>query len=151
MILLAVFAAGVAVAGIFQTDPEGAATTASGTVHELAFLVASLCLIAATILVSRGLRKDDTWRSYAPVAWALALLALVAFIAFVIVSESDFAGVGQRVFVAAVLAWLLLAAIRLRGSVVAGAQSEEDRGSRLRAAWELRRRAGPRRRRKGGS
>ena len=101
-------------AGIFPTDLEGAPPTMSGNIHELAFLLSSVSLIVAMILLSRKFQRDEKWHSFGRTALGLALLALVAFIGFFATAETGFVGFGQRIFVAVLLIWLLLSSIRLR-------------------------------------
>ncbi len=70
LMLLAVFGVGVALEGIFPTDAEGAPQTTSGTIHGVAFVLSSLSLLAALILVSRTFRRNEKWRSFARPAWS---------------------------------------------------------------------------------
>ena len=123
LILLAVFGAGVAVAGIFPADLQFPPQTTSGTIHEIASLAAFVSLLVAQILLSRKFRQDDRWRSFSRPALALALLALVAFIGVFATAETEFVGLSQRIYVAVFLAWLLLTAIRLRSANTASSSA----------------------------
>jgi hypothetical membrane protein len=112
--LLVVFALCVATAGIFPTDLEGAPPTTSGNIHELAFLLASVSVLAAMFLWSRKFQRDDTWQAANRAALTLAVLALLAFISLFATEGTEFLGLSQRIFVGLFLAWMLLTSFRLR-------------------------------------
>jgi uncharacterized membrane protein YozB (DUF420 family) len=124
--LLGIWAVGVLIALIFpidpegapQTDPEGAPQTISGTIHGINGPLAFLSLTAGAILVSRRFRQDEKWRPFHRAALILSLVMLAVFIAtFVnIATESGFAGLCQRIFLAAFVTWFFLTAVRLRST-----------------------------------
>lgn len=118
LVLLAVFSVCTLTAGLFPIDPEGAPETMSGIIHNLASLIAFICVIAAMILWSVRFRQDEQWRPFSRSALVVALLALTMFFGFFAAISMSVAWVGlmQRVFLATVFLWLLLTAIRLRTS-----------------------------------
>jgi hypothetical protein len=119
--LLGIWAVGVLIAMIFPIDPEGAPQTISGTIHRINGPVTFLSLTAGTILVSRRFKQDEKWRPFHRSALILSLVMLAVFIAtFVnIATGSAFAGLCQRIFLAAFVTWFFLTATRLR-SIAAG-------------------------------
>jgi hypothetical protein len=116
--LLGIWAVGVLIALIFPIDPEGAPQTISGTIHGINGPLAFLSLTAGAILVSRRFRQDEKWRPFHRAALILSLVMLAVFIAtFVnIATESGFAGLCQRIFLAAFVTWFFLTAVRLRST-----------------------------------
>ena len=114
LILLGIWGVAILMAGIFPTALKGAPATTSDNIHSLASLVSFLSLIPATILLSRRFKQDERWRPFHRSALILSLVILGTFIGFFLTSETEFAGLTQRIFIATFLIWLLLAAARLR-------------------------------------
>jgi hypothetical protein len=104
----------------FPIDVEGAPQTTSGTIHGINGPLAFLSLTAGAILVSRRFEHDETWRPLHRTALILSLIMLAVFIAtFVnIVTGSGYAGLCQRIFLAAFVTWFLLTAARLRSIAI---------------------------------
>ena len=114
--LLGMWAAGILIAMIFPIDPEGAPQTISGTIHRINGPLAFLSLTAGTILVSRHFKQDQQWRPFHRTALILSLLMLAVFVATFlnIATGSGFAGLCQRMFLAAFVTWFVLTAAHLR-------------------------------------
>jgi len=104
----------ILIAGIFPTALKGAPATKSDNIHSLASLVSFLSLIPAMILLSRRFKQDEEWRPFHRLALILSLIILATFIGFFLTSETEFAGLSQRIFFATFLTWLLLTAAHLR-------------------------------------
>jgi hypothetical protein len=70
----------------------------------------------ATILISRRFGQDERWRPLHRLAVILSLIMLAEFAVFVafIASGSGNPGLGQRIFLAAFVAWIALTASHLR-------------------------------------
>ena len=104
-------------AGIFPTDVTAGnlPVTLSGALHVAASYLASPCLVAAALLLSR--RFDDARRRHAAL-FSLALVSWALLAVLVIVNHLNLqvGGIGQRVFLALVWAWTMLTALRLRRS-----------------------------------
>jgi RsiW-degrading membrane proteinase PrsW (M82 family) len=82
-----------------------------------------LSLIVGMLLLSRAFKRDDRWRTFRPVSLALGLatLAQLAVGLFVLWGEGKpLDAASFRIFMATLVLWLVLAAIRLR-SVTRGA------------------------------
>ncbi len=113
---------GIFAAGVFDTDlmvlnenppPRWVGTPASSEqrVHAMAGLVAFFAMMPGMGLVSRRLRRADRLRGRYRWLRYLSWLTPFAFIAFVLVfAPAGLAGLGQRIFLALLLAWLLIAA-----------------------------------------
>ena len=85
--------------------------TVVGTVHILAALVAFVCAILGMFVLTRTFKRDAGWQPYWRLSVALATAALVAFF---LPSEGACTGIFQRVFMGAIIAWMVLAARGLR-------------------------------------
>jgi hypothetical protein len=116
LLLLGIWGVGVLIAMIFPIDVEGAPQTLSGTIHGINGRLAFLSLTAGAILVSRRFKQDEKWRPFHSTALILSLVMLAAFIATFlnIATGTGFAGLCQRVFLAAFVTWFFLTATRLR-------------------------------------
>ena len=125
------------VGGLFVVDPEcgravaeslpcsdgGEPVTAHGAIHGLSGGISILSLIAGMLLLSRGFKRDDRWRSFRPVSLALGLATLAQLVVgiFVLWGEGKpLDAVSFRIFMATLVLWLVLAALRLR-SITKGA------------------------------
>ena len=76
-------------------------------------MIGMLGFVAASLLLARSLRGDARWRSLAGPALVLSPV-VVAFAGFIASSPFGGRGIGQRVFLAAVLLRLVPASTRLR-------------------------------------
>jgi hypothetical membrane protein len=114
--LIALFGLGFVASGIFPTDPpRGGATelTTSGAIHDLAFLVILAAVIVACFVFARRFRQEPNWRGYGLYSVSTSLLVLGLLVAFVIQGNgAPFAGVFQRVLVAAFFLWIEVVALR---------------------------------------
>jgi hypothetical protein len=119
LVLLGIWGVAALVAMTFPIDLEGAPQTLSGTIHRINGPLGFLSLTIGIILVSWRLKHDESWRPFHRTALILSLVILTAFIAggVSIAAESGFAGLAQRVDLAAVVTWYLLTAARLRSTV----------------------------------
>ena len=111
-VLFGLFGVGVLVDAFFPIDRGGMQPeTVVGTIHILAALVAFVCAILGMFVLKRTFKRDARWGSY----WRLSLsLAVAALVAFFLPSEGAWTGVFQRIFVGIIIAWMVLAALRLR-------------------------------------
>ena len=111
-VLFGLFGIGVLVDAFFPIDRGGMQPeTVVGTVHILAALVAFVCAVLGMFVLTRTFKRDARWGSY----WRLSLaLAVAALVAFFLPSEGAWTGIFQRIFVGIIIAWMVLAALRLR-------------------------------------
>lgn len=115
----AVVGLGLVATGATRIDLASAdgsiASTASGSIHELAGYVVVLGLIPAGFVLSGAFRREARLASAAGPALLLAWLLVLNF-GIAIASQSlDLTGVGQRVFLGSWVAWLIFVGLRLRG------------------------------------
>jgi hypothetical protein len=114
LFLLGLFGVSELLAAIFPID-VGAQATTSGTIHNIVGNIAFFGFLAAVILLSWSMGKDEQWRSIRRPALALALVVLgMAVLTIVSANIGIGFGVGQRLFNVTSMGWMLLVALRLR-------------------------------------
>jgi len=115
--LLATWALGVLLAAAFPID-------SAPVVHGAASFVSFVAILAAMFVFAHACRDVARWQSFAAPSTWLARSALAAFLVAVLTQPSFAFGVAQRVFLAAVVCWIIATALRLHaakiGSVPAG-------------------------------
>jgi hypothetical membrane protein len=119
---------GLVASGIFRTDPHnypaGADTTvtARGSVHNLAFLVIIVSVIAGCLVYARRFRQEPAWHGYGIYSVITAVLVPALLVVFIASGGQSFTGLAQRVLVAVFFIWfevIALRALRLSTSVPA--------------------------------
>jgi hypothetical protein len=114
LFLLGLFGVSELLAAIFPID-VGAQATTIGTIHNIVGNIAFFGFLAAVILLSWSMGKDEQWRSIRRPALALALVVLgMAVLTIVSANIGIGFGVGQRLFNVTSMGWMLLVALRLR-------------------------------------
>lgn len=113
-ILIAIYGSGAILSALFPTDPvdgppDFGSMTTTGLVHVTVAAVSFLSALAAMLLLSRTFSRDPRWRAIWPWSLTLAIVALPAFL----VSGT---GLGQRLLVTVIAAWIVLVAQRLRST-----------------------------------
>jgi len=91
--------------------------TMVGTVHILAGSLAFVCAMLGMFVLTRTFKRDVRWQTYWRLSLVLALGALVAFF----LPSGQWPGIIQRIFLGIVIAWMILAALRLRSIAAGGA------------------------------
>lgn len=115
VLLLWVATIGLLTTAVFPTDLETAATTTTGNIHTVSFLVNVISLILCALLFADSLWKSDEWRSYRWTGSALAIALLAAFIAqFLTLHRGAPYGLTNRLFVAMLMVWFVATAAQLR-------------------------------------
>jgi hypothetical protein len=118
-VLLVISGLGIFASGIFPTDIKGAPETATGSLHNLLFLVVFLALIISYIFSALALRKLAGWRGH---TWTTALMPIVVFgLLFVLIGfGSDIGdplyaigGLIQRALIAVAFGWMTVTGGRL--------------------------------------
>ena len=117
LLLLALYGDGQLGVALFSIDAEGAQSTTTGIIHNIAGNISFFCFPPAAILLSSGMGKDERWRSLRRPALVLSVVVLVGAI-LVMVSANVVGGFGiaQRLFLLTTVVWMLLAAIGLRST-----------------------------------
>jgi hypothetical membrane protein len=127
--LIVITGLGFIAAGLFVTDPTGAyeagTTTLSGTIHDLAGLIGFLSLVISTWMLRGVFARDAAYKHLAGAAMWFALVLTVAFLLLWFVAPAwGLIGVVQRVYVAAVLLWLLVLAANIRRTATSSGARE---------------------------
>jgi hypothetical protein len=100
---------GLCVTALAHSNLPGRAPTLEGFVHGVAAQAAFLCVTVAALLQSWRLRVDPRWRRRFAPAFALALAGFAAIWVDALWHGMP-RGLEQRLVIALILAWLLLAA-----------------------------------------
>jgi len=120
LFLLGLFGVSELLAAIFPID-VGAQATTIGIIHNVVGNIAFFGFLAAVILLSWSMGKDEQWRSIRRPALALALVVLgMAVLTIVGANIGIGFGVAQRLFNVTSMGWMLLVALCLR-SIAQGA------------------------------
>lgn len=113
-LLLGLAGWGIVLAGLFPTDPAGAAPTLTGIIH-LTVAAASFPIeFAGLLLLARAFGASESWRAFAgPTRWlawlgGASLLWLLAAVAL-----RSWAGLAERAALLTFMAWELWASLRL--------------------------------------
>ncbi len=103
-------AVGDVVAGLFQADPINVETMSStGVIHTVGGLVRFLALAVGLPLLSSVLKKIEPWKEWGSQLKTLAIIFVIAFvITLFVLAPMGLFGLGQRVFIATVLAWMFM-------------------------------------------
>lgn len=105
-VLVGVWSLGVLVAAVFRIDVEESGS-AAGRVHGVASMLSFVAVLAAMFCFTAAVRQVEGCRSLHRLSSGLAGTAAVAFIAAGATQHSVGFGVAQRVFLAAVVVWLM--------------------------------------------
>jgi len=113
---LVLVAVGLAATGLTRIDVpvDGNVSTTSGTFHELAGYVAILGLLVGGFGLAAALGRADRDR-LAGVAWRYAGIVVVAVVATIVLQRLDLVGLGQRIFLAVALSWLVWVGMQAGG------------------------------------
>jgi len=121
VVLVIVAGVGILAAGAFNTDPYNAVEgTTLGTLHAVGSLLAFLSLIISAWLLRGVFSRDARWQGFstATLGFAIAMTATFIFMSASVVG----AGLGQRIFVVAIMSWLALLAWQVYQRTSARAQ-----------------------------
>ena len=124
--LIGLSALGVLGASIFNSDLQGEEMTPHGVAHGIASLVSFVSIMPGMIVVSPLLRRANRLRGGYRVLTHLSWLVPVLFLAMhLLFAPRQLAELGQRLTLAAMFTWLLMAAYGIR----TGALMRTDRAS----------------------
>jgi hypothetical membrane protein len=116
VLLLNLAGMGLVVIGIFPGDVTSLhpPATTTAVIHWTGAALSFLSLMIATFLLPRCYQRDVRWQSFHRLAFALAVIIILALGLFGILALVGWVGVGERLYIATCLAWLFLTAMRLR-------------------------------------
>ncbi len=106
---------GLVVTGLFQSDinvPRPPAS-ASAVVHWTGAGVSFLSLMIAIFLLSGSFETDSRWQSNYRLSFAWLAVIVLALAAYGALSIIGWTGIGERIYIAACVLWLLLVSLRL--------------------------------------
>jgi hypothetical protein len=111
-LLIGTWSIGVSLAAAFRVDVNGS-TSATGQVHEATSGLAFLAIIAAMWVFTAATRQSAAWKALTRLSYALSATASGAFVAAAVAQPSVAFGVAQRVFLGAIVVWLVTLGARL--------------------------------------
>ncbi|HEV2580242.1 MAG TPA: DUF998 domain-containing protein [Ktedonobacteraceae bacterium] len=114
--LLGLTGSGLIVTGLFRSDvnvPRPPAS-ASAIVHWIGAGGSFLSLMIAIFLLSGYFKKDAPWQSFSRLSYSWLAAIVLALAAYGTLSLLSWTGIGERIYIATSVVWLLLASLRLR-------------------------------------
>ncbi|NMN04863.1 MULTISPECIES: DUF998 domain-containing protein [unclassified Novosphingobium] len=113
--LLIVAFIGLVVTALFPTDLETAPTTQTGNIHTISFLVNVVSVLVSTLCLAFSYDGSPDWRDRRAPALIFAGLLAIAFVGqFLTLHRGAPYGIANRVFIAILMAWLILNSVWLR-------------------------------------
>lgn len=114
-VLLAIAGLLAYVSAVFHADPESATTTSlHDEIHQIASLLAFVSVIIAMFISSRRFRGDRRWQRLARPTLVWAICAVAALLLTLALDNSNFFGLGQRIFILTWLTWSIAASAHAR-------------------------------------
>jgi hypothetical protein len=111
-ILIGVWSLGVSLAAVFRVDVDGS-SSAAGQVHGAASGLSFVAILAALFFFTDASRQTADWQSFSRLSSALAGTATGAFVVAAATQPSIAFGIAQRVFLGAVVVWIVAIGARL--------------------------------------
>jgi Protein of unknown function (DUF998) len=110
--LLCLAGLGMVVMGIFPGDAHALhpPATLTGVIHWAAAGISFLSIMIAAFLLSRSFRNDEHWQAFERPCFRLALAMVGALVLYGFLALVGWIGIGQRIFIAVCLLWLLVLA-----------------------------------------
>lgn len=125
LLLFVLAALALGVTALAETDRPQLPPTFEGYVHGIAAPTAFLCVTTAMLLQSWRFRGDPRWRPRFTSAFGLAVACFVAMWVHALWREAP-RGLSQKLVIAAIVAWLVLAALWLRRAGTADPRNPTD-------------------------
>jgi hypothetical membrane protein len=122
VLLLSLAGVGLVVTGIFPGDvkslhPPG---TATAIIHWTGAGTSFLSLMIATFLLASYYKTDARWQSFHRPALTMAVTIVLALVAFGLLTTIGWVGIGERIYIAASVLWLVATSVRLRSIIATG-------------------------------
>jgi len=105
-VLVAVWGVGSILGGVYPADE------ANRDIHSFVVTVGFVAIVAAILVLAHAFGEDTAWRRLAPPSAAFGVTATLTCLLTALTRTSWF-GVTERLFIATVLCWLVLAALHL--------------------------------------
>lgn len=117
--LLVVVFAGLIVTALFPTDLETAPSTRTGDIHTISFLVNIVSILLSAICLALSYAAEPNWRPHRAAALVFAGLLIAAFVGqYLTLHRGAPYGITNRLFVAILIAWLILNSLWLKSSMI---------------------------------
>jgi hypothetical protein len=112
VLLLCFASAGMLIMGIFPGDVHALHPPATiiGVIHWTAAGISFLSIMIAAFLLSSSFKTDERWQAFQHRCFGLALAMVGALLLYGILALVGWIGIGQRIFLAVCLLWLVLLA-----------------------------------------
>jgi hypothetical protein len=112
VLLLYLASSGMVVMGIFPGDVHALhpPATITGVIHWTAAGISFLSIMIAAFLLSSSFKMDERWRVFQRPCFVLALAMVGALLLYGILALVGWIGIGQRIYIAVCLLWLLVLA-----------------------------------------
>ena len=112
MLLLCLASIGMVVMGIFPGDVHALhpPATITGVIHWTAAGISFLSIMIAAFLLSSSFKSDERWQEFRRLCFILALAMVGALLLYGILALVGWIGIGQRIYIAVCLVWLLVLA-----------------------------------------
>jgi uncharacterized protein DUF998 len=116
LLLLNIASVGMIVMGIFPGDVHALhpPATITGVIHWTAAGVSFASIMIAGFILSRCFKMDERWQAFQRSTLVLAMAMVVALLLYGVLALVGWIGVGQRIYIAVSLTWLLFVAVGLR-------------------------------------
>ena len=125
LLLLNITSVGMIVMGIFPGDVHALhpPATVTGVIHWTAAGASFASIMIAAFILSRCFKTDERWQAFQRSTLVLAMAMVVALLAYGVLALVGWIGVGQRIYIAVSLMWLLFVAVGLR-SIASGKEPD---------------------------
>ena len=112
VLILCLASVGMVVMGIFPGDVHALhpPATITGVIHWTAAGISFLSIMIAAFLLSSRFRTDERWQAFQHRCFLLALAMVGALLLYGILALVGWIGMGQRIYIAVCLLWLLVLA-----------------------------------------
>ena len=112
VLILCLASVGMVVMGIFPGDVHALhpPATITGVIHWTAAAISFLSIMIAAFLLSSCFRTDERWQAFQHPCFVLALAMIGALLLYGILALVGWIGIGQRIYLAVCLLWLLVLA-----------------------------------------
>lgn len=116
LLLLNIASVGMIVMGIFPGDVHALhpPATVTGVIHWTAAGASFASIMIAAFILSRCFKTDERWQAFQRSTLVLAMAMVAALLAYGVLALVGWIGVGQRIYIAVSLMWLLFVAVGLR-------------------------------------
>jgi len=112
VLILCLASVGMVVMGVFPGDVHALhpPATITGVIHWTAAGISFLSIMIAAFLLSSFFKTDERWQMFQRICFILALAMVGALLLYGMLALVGWIGIGQRIYIAVCLLWLLVLA-----------------------------------------